>query len=663
MAEREVDRALEAVKRHEAPGRVKDVARLLGAPPLVFVVGVPALRLVGVEPGAVVVVGHRDVVERDGIEGVAVEVPQAAVDGAVHRDFGVAVQVAAHDLVRLAAKLHAVSAHAPDLLVLPRVGSRGFAAGRGTERDQGGRIARQRARLQHHRRDLVVHREDNGQLPPVAYDGRDDAGFTGRGRQQRVLPRGARRQQNRMHPLRARQRGGIEVEEMTRVAALGHRLVTQEQPYPSRAIHAEPRVLKQVLLEEVRVGRFRLGPGLKQLAAGQHGDSRATIERLHRVRRPVNLRAPLAQPDAVLGILVAGVLAPVGAAFLPGDPHAAGAVHRHVGAHLGERRGRHLRRRPEGAVRPGAEQQVVAGPAAVGVPGHPGPAVACRHRRLPVVFGRGADVELLAPALCGPNAHQDLALSRRPAKAHPHQVQVALLVGGHPVEHVGHRAARELLFLGPLTALEHPRVQVEVAALRLLLEAVHAPDVPAPVLAQGHAEMIARRGDGDRPGPSAAVRAARHHDLVGAGDVVTVALTCPVSDPGQPIGAVAGAQQRRVVVLGQLAGHGLGNRHALDRDVAVESLDVVKRAVRDLGRNEGEIAVAGEEGDRVLLGRHEVEDHRLGGDVAADRPQRDVPAVGRADRVGLVQVPARQAADLRRIAHPAVPDHAVRLAL
>ena len=95
---------------------MEEVRGFLGAPKLELVVRLGIGRLVGVEPLAVVVVTHSQEVELRRVERVSIRVDEGTVDGAVHRDLGMAVQVPSHDLPTFAAHLGAVPPDASDVV-------------------------------------------------------------------------------------------------------------------------------------------------------------------------------------------------------------------------------------------------------------------------------------------------------------------------------------------------------------------------------------------------------------------------------------------------------------------------------------------------------------------------------------------------------------------
>src|SRR5215472_12283981 len=154
--------------------------------------------------------------------------------------------------------------------------------------------------------------------------------------------------------------------------------------------------------------------------------------------------------------------------------------------------------------------------------------------------------------------------------------------------------------------------KVEVAGFHLFLLGVNTPDVAPRIFGERDTEVIAGWGYSSRAIPSAAIAASCDHDLVAAGVLVTVTLARLIGDPCQPVIAVACAEDGGIVILSLGSRRDLGDGYALDCDVAVEDLHRFSFAVRDVGGDEREVAVAREDSNRLSLGRHQVDDGGLG---------------------------------------------------
>ena len=269
-----------------------------------------------------------------------------------------------------------------------------------------------------------------------------------------------------------------------------------------------------------------------------------------RGRRGAPPPAPVVEPaavllemDAVAGVFVTGVLAPVDGPFLPGEPWIAAAVDGDAGAHFGQGR----RRYGYGRGLVGPPREYVVAVRAVGVPGNPRSSGGVHgNRRFPVVIGRCSEVDRASPFSVFESAQKDVALRHAPGRvltpACPDQGKSARGVSGQSVKCVGTRivgeAGRRPTSCRRQTTWRRDRScrsRVRFAA-RKRTRCGLARSSP-----RGNAEMVARRRDGLRSGPAAAVRAVRDADFIGACVEIPIAAAGFVGDPGEPVFSRAGA--------------------------------------------------------------------------------------------------------------------------
>ena len=236
--------------------------------------GVKVVGLLRAPPGVLgvvahVVVGHDAEVERGGVQGVAVQVHQRAVADAVAGDVGVAVQVAAVDVIRLASGFDLVAADAGDLLGLVRV-DRGnvhsFRCGRGDELGVG--RPGQAAEAADSDAEVAGHHEGRRPAAVVAGVGEVDvAGRVALGTDAHVVAAAGLRQFDGRGPAVAEPGRGEHVPTALDAPAVDARVATGavaiRQPHPAVAVVLQLRQLDVVLRvlgnDAIKV-RFRLFP-------------------------------------------------------------------------------------------------------------------------------------------------------------------------------------------------------------------------------------------------------------------------------------------------------------------------------------------------------------------------------------------------------------------
>ena len=247
---------------------------------------------------------------------------------------------------------------------------------------------------------------------------------------------------------------------MTAPATSSAPLMPQEHPHLAGAVDRQSRILEQGRVQVLGRSPGDCLAGLAPLAIRKDCNPRAASR-----ARVVQSRA-LLEVDAVLGILIAIVLAPVRRAFLPGDPYAVGGIHGHVRLHFRERTGRDLDRFPDTIGGNFAQQQVVPH-FAVRIPSHPRVTRCINgYRWLPIVLGGLGQVRCFAPRVAIEPAQHNVALGRAAGRRvpvpGPHHVEAPVRRRGHIVKRIRPRILAQANRRRPCSAIPVLGEDIEV---------------------------------------------------------------------------------------------------------------------------------------------------------------------------------------------------------